>query len=378
MNILFVSNDPAIFDPKSASRARMRAYAAEMPEGELHIISRAPRGAREEKDGTLFLHPVHVPRSLILFLLPRRVHELILKHAIDIVSAQDPFEYGCIALRAREGTSAKLYVQIHTDFLSPWFIRAGNIRSPQVRMPFLNSVRRRFADKVLPQADGIRVVSKRIKDSLIARYGTTIKEPSVIPIMVSRELPPAVPLPSHNFAFVFMFVGRLEPEKRVEDIIDALARIHIQYPQAGLVIVGSGREQRRLVRYARKFRLQNHVLFLGARPDARGLMQSAHTLVQASAYEGYGLTLIEAALARVPIITTDVGIVGEVFQGYRDVLAVPVADPAALSVAMVGIMEDRQTRGMLVRSAELVANQHLDALREQPRLMFEDMKRLVV
>jgi glycosyltransferase involved in cell wall biosynthesis len=378
MKTLYVSNDPSIFNVASSARARMRNYARAVPDGELHIISRAPRGAREEQDGNLFLHPVTMPRLLIICFLPTRVRELIATYHIDIVSAQDPFEYGLIALRAIAGTKAKLYIQVHTDFLSPWFVKTGNLGSPSLRMPLLNRVRRHFADKVLPEADGIRVVSKRIKDSLTRRYGARIVEPSVIPVVVDRTVPPAVRLPPHHFNFVFIAIGRVEPEKRLEDIVDALARIHEQYPQAGLMIVGAGRERHKIARYAHKWRLENHVLFLGERADAWGLMQSAQAFIQASAYEGYGRTLIEAALARVPIITTDVGIVGEVFKGYRDVLAVPVADPAALAVAMVGMMEDVQARQLLIRSAQVVALEHLSAFTNQPALIAVDLARTLV
>ncbi len=58
----------------------------------------------------------------------------------------------------------------------------------------MNYVRRKFADRVLPKAHGIRTVSKRVKDSLVARYGNTILEPTVIPVAVDSMLPPRVPL----------------------------------------------------------------------------------------------------------------------------------------------------------------------------------------
>ncbi|HUY05360.1 MAG TPA: glycosyltransferase, partial [Candidatus Paceibacterota bacterium] len=178
MKVLFVSNDPAIFDATSAARVRMREYAAAI--GELHIVSAAPRSAREEEDGPLRLHPIRAWKVFRIRALSRRAHDLILEHGIEVVSAQDPFEHGLAALRAAAGTPAKLHIQVHTDFLSPWFVRDGNWRSASVRMPLLNRWRRRVADGVLPRAAGIRVVSERIKSSLVARYGSTIPEPAVI------------------------------------------------------------------------------------------------------------------------------------------------------------------------------------------------------
>ena len=370
MKALFVSNDPNIFDPKSDVRARMRAYAEAI--GELHIISAGPVFAREEHDGALYVHPVYAGKLFRMKLLTRRAVALIREYDIEIVSAQDPFEHGLAALRAVEAAGIKLHVQVHTDFLSPWFVREGNWRSPSIRMPLLNRWRRSVADRVLPKADGIRVVSERVKDSLIARYGSRIPEPSIIPVAVDATVPEKKPLPPHPFTFALLAVGRLEPEKRIEDILAALKLVIPQYPSVGLCIAGEGREWRKLERMVRKLKLKDHVLFLGHRSDARALMGSAQAFIQASAYEGYGRTLVEAALAKVPIITTDVGIVGEVFKGYEDVLAVPVADPTALALAIAGLLEDGAVRIEFPLHAEAAAREHLESIGDLPSRIAED------
>ncbi len=374
MKVLFVSNDPTIFDPASAARARMRAYAAAI--GELHIVSSASLSVQEGRDGNLFLHPVFSWKLFRVRALALRAHALILEYGIEVVSAQDPFEQGLAALRAVAGTDAKLHIQVHTDFLSPWFTRSGNWRSPSVRMPLLNRLRRMWADQVLPSAQGIRVVSERVKVSLIERYGTSICEPSVIPVAVDPTVPESSRLPPHPwFTFVLIAVGRLEPEKRIEDILAALKLVAAHYPMIGLFIVGEGRERPRLEQMADKLGLADKVVFLGDRPDARALMADAHAFIQASAYEGYGRTLIEAALAKVPIITTDVGIVGEVFKGYEDVLAVPVADPTALSLSIVGLIEDNDVRAELPRHAEDAARAHLATVGDLPARIAQDLAR---
>jgi glycosyltransferase involved in cell wall biosynthesis len=374
MKALFISNDPSIFNGASDARARMREYASHMEE--LHILSSGESWAEEKQDGNLFLHPVQAPRLFRTHILASRGKRLIKEKDIAIVSAQDPFEHGLAALNAVHGTSAKLHIQVHTDFLSPWFIRSGNWRSAKVHMPFLNSMRRRIADRVLPKAHGIRVVSKRVKDSLIERYGSSIQEPLIIPVAINPAVPKPVPLPPHPFTFALIAVGRLEPEKRIQDILEALALVVKHYPLAGLFIVGEGRERRRLEQKVRELDLSTHVLFLGERSDARGLIGSAQAFIQASAYEGYSRTLVEAALARVPIITTDVGIVGEVFKGYEDVLAAPVADPTALSLHIVGLIEDNQIRQQLWFHAEAVAKAHMTLLGDIPARVAADLNRV--
>lgn len=374
MKVLFVSNDPSAFDPASATRARLREYATVI--GELHFLSRAHDGAKEEQDGALFLHPIHAPKLFAPMQLQSRAHALILEKGIEVVSAQDPFEQGLAALKAVRGTQAKLHIQVHTDFLSPWFVRDGVFRSLRIKMPLLNRWRVGVAKKVLPHAAGIRAVSERVAKSIVVAYGDSVPTPSIIPIAVSPNVPAPVPLPPHGFSFAFMTSGRLAPEKRTEDILFALGKLGLHHQSVGLVVVGDGSEQEKLEKLAAKLGLSARVLFLGNRAaDARGLMASAQCYVQASAYEGYSRTLVEAALAKIPIITTDVGIVGEVLKGYEDVLATPPGDTANLAAHMEAIIGDHQLRKTLAMNAEHSVRNHLAAYADAPKLIAEDLAR---
>lgn len=373
MKVLFISNDPTIFDATSPVRSRMRAYATAI--GELHILSSAGRDAKEEQDGDLFLHPVRPWRLFRVRVLAHHARKLIRKYSIEIVSAQDPFEHGLAALRAVRGTSVKVHIQVHTDFLSSWFVKSGSWHN--LRMSLLNRYRCRIANHVLPAADGIRVVSERIKASLVAQYSSRIPLPSVIPITVSTEVPERALLPAHLFMFALIAVGRLEPEKRVEDILAALKLTVKHYPMVGLFIVGDGRERPRLEQMTSSLGLEKHVVFLGGRIGAQALMGGAQAFIQASAYEGYGRTLIEAALARIPIITTDVGIVGEVFKDGAEALVAPVADPKTLALNITKIIEDNRIRQELPIRAETAARAHLAAQGDLPTHIAADLARML-
>jgi glycosyltransferase involved in cell wall biosynthesis len=381
MNILFISNDPSIFTPESNARARMRTYAKEI--GTLHILSpgRAPdkkqKVIREEipGGGVLVLHTTSLPKPFCIQGMVKQARALIAKESIELVSAQDPFEYGWVALQATQGTKAKLHIQIHTDPFTVWFTRGNMTRISHMRMPMQNRARIFLADKVIPKADGIRVVSERIRDEVVARYPKRkAQNITVIPIAVPNELPPPIPLPAHSFSFAFITVGRLEPEKRIQDIIHAIGRIHLGYPAIGLFIVGEGSLRKKLERTVQHLGLENNIIFLGNRSDAVGLMQSAQGYVQASAYEGYSRTLIEAALCRIPIITTDVGIVGEVFRGYEEVLVAPPGDPGSLAFGMMGLVQDVQARRTYVMNAEKAARTHLATVQTTPAAIAADLR----
>ncbi len=375
MKVLFISNDTTIFDDGSATRARMRAYARAI--GELHIISRAAQRT-EIQDGNLYLHglrplPTIFGRVLFLRTLSRVAHQLIHKYDIEVVSAQDPFEHGRAALRAARNTNAKLHIQVHTDFCSPFFAKES----------YKNRLRLRIADLILPKADGVRVVSQRVKQGIIKRYGKRISEPVVIPIALivptssTSNSVSSEQFPKQSFTFVLMAVARLEKEKRLDDAIRVVAElVKKQYP-AELIIIGTGREQHHLTMLARRLNIEDRIIFFGERKDVSALLKNAQAFIQTSAYEGYGRTYIEAALACVPMVVTDAGIIGEVFKHNESALVCPVGDIACLSSAVSCVIEDMSLRHILINGARVAVQSHLNAIGDLPKRIADDLKKTI-
>lgn len=361
MKVLLISSDISVLDQGSSGHTNVRDNALAI--GELHVLLAAPK-SEDRDDGSLRIHAV-AAGSFLGPSLVRKAHALVAEYGIEAVWAQDAFERGMIGVQVAKKEKLPLYVNVDTDFLSPWYSMTGMFRSTQVRVPRVNQKRLRYADTVLPQASGIRVMSERVKASLLKKYGDRIPEPVVIPIAISH-IPEEVQFPPHAFTFSLMVAGRLDAARRVVDVLDALAHVKDRYPSTGLFVVGDGPERAALERHAKRLRLGDRVVFLGDRRDTWGLMRSAHVFIQASAYEGYGRRLLQAALARIPIITTDVGIVGEVFKGYDDVLAMPPGDPAALATHIMGLTEDGQARQLLAINAEAAAKRHIQAAGDIP------------
>lgn len=370
MKVLFISNDPTIFDPTSGARKRMRSYAAAI--GELHIVSLGEETA-DTQDDKLFLHSLRplstlFGRMLSLGMITRKAREIINKYEIEVVSAQDPFEHGRVAVHCTRDTKAKIHMQVHTDFLSPSFAKES----------YKNSIRVRMADVMLLHAQGIRTVSKRVKKSLIERYGTSIPEPVVIPIApptVSGTIKP-IPLPSLPFAFIMVAVGRLEKEKKFDDAIRVVSALVKEGYPVGLVIIGSGRELKKLKEFAKRQGVEKHIVFLGEQLKVMGLLSSAHAFLQTSAYEGYGRTYLEAALAGVPIVSTDAGIMGDVFVHDESALICPVGDIKCLTTQVSRLIEDSMLVRTLRERAREVAQEHIDNLGDLPARIAADFESL--
>ncbi|MES2668691.1 MAG: glycosyltransferase [Patescibacteria group bacterium] len=356
MKVLLITNDPTIL--RTGSSGHVHAKENALAIGELHVLLEGSQDAYYD-EGSLRIHVVKRARFFPYASIRKAATTISKQCGIQALWAQDPFELGEVVSGVAQDTGLPFYVNVYTDFLSPWYSTlTGMLRSSKVSVPSGNHARIKLAGNVLPKAAGIRVMSERSKVSLISKFGAAIPEPQVIPVQVHLAAPPPAPFP-FTFPFTLVAVGRLDAGRRVIDIIDALAILSDRYPGAGLFIVGDGPERAHLEHCVRRKKLTERVVFLGDRPDAWGLIQSANVFIQASAHEGYGRRILQAALARVPVITTDVGIVGEAFVGYEDVLAMPPGDPATLATHIIGLMEDGQARELLSMSAEASAKRFL-------------------
>jgi len=117
--------------------------------------------------------------------------------------------------------------------------------------------------------------------------------------------------------------SRLEPEKDIETALSAFAMAEKSSLNTGLVIVGSGSMEASLSNLAQNLGIDKKVLFLGWRDadDLAHIRASSDVFLSTSLYEGYGLSLIEASRAGLPIVSTDVGIAPELLPS--DKLAMP-------------------------------------------------------
>jgi len=222
------------------------------------------------------------------------------KFDCDIVSTQDPFESGLAGAFIYKKLGARLHVQVHTDITSSEFVRVG----------FLNRIRRIIASWVIPKADCIRTVSRRIERGIEIRY-RPIADVSILPIHVDLKEFKKIERKKHkHFETTLLVVSRLEKEKNVELAIRALYKARRVGNEAGLVIVGSGREESKLKDLAEELGIAQWVKFVGWQ-DPKNYYGVADLVLVTSHYEGYGMTIVEALSAGVPVLSTDVGIAHE-------------------------------------------------------------------
>jgi len=158
-----------------------------------------------------------------------------------------------------------------------------------------------------------------------------------------------------------LFLGRLDPKKRVSDLIEAFGLIAEEYPDTRLVIVGTGSLDDELEEQARATAASDRIVFEGRVPDEAipEYYASSELFVLPSVWEGHPLTLLEAWASGIPVITTEVEGIQEFVDHEENGYLVPPESPPDLADALRVSLDDPESAREWAREArELVRSEY--------------------
>ncbi|HEV2314372.1 MAG TPA: glycosyltransferase [Candidatus Acidoferrales bacterium] len=135
-------------------------------------------------------------------------------------------------------------------------------------------------------------------------------------------------------------LGRLDPQKGFEFLIQAAARVVAEAPNVRFAIAGEGALRKDLEGLINSLGLQNHFRLIGFRTDVADFLAALDIFVCPSLWEGGPLTVLEAMRLARPVISTPVGIVPEVLQDRVNGLSVPIQDAYKLAAAILELVRD--------------------------------------
>lgn len=150
---------------------------------------------------------------------------------------------------------------------------------------------------------------------------------------------------------LLLFVGRIEREKGLDELLTAFHQITTKLPEPiSLVFVGEGSQSDRL---ARQTKGDSRILLAGARPpdDVAHYLAAADALVLPSWAEGTPNVVLEALAAGRPVVATHVGGIPDVVQHDRTGLLVPPRDVIALASAMHSALRRSWSEEEIARTA---------------------------
>ena len=321
MKVLMISLDRACLREGSLQREKMLRYGGVFDE--LYVvlfyagptlparISLAPNVTIYPTNHFFRFSPYYFYRAFRI--ASRIVRERRFAGSEDVVTAQDSFPTGVVAYALKIAFGIPFQLQVHIDFFNPYFVR----ESVWYR---LQAACARF---LLPRADGVRAVSNGIARYVREELAVDPRKISVLPVMPDMraiaDAEPRFDLRARypQFSFIALMVCRLVKQKGVGRALDAMRILARTHPEAGLIIVGSGPEERRLKRTVAGMGLKN-VFFVPWAEDVISYYKGADVFLLPSLYEGWGLTVVEAMAAGLPVIATPVGCVPELVDSGKN------------------------------------------------------------
>jgi glycosyltransferase-like protein len=221
------------------------------------------------------------------------------------------------------------------------------------------------------EPDRLLVVSEHWRQTLRADYGVDaevvhngVDAQRFRPISAERRL--AMRAQVGRDRFVFLAVGGIEPRKGSVYLIEAMAELKRRGGRCPVLVVVGGHSfqdyeayrEAALARLAELgLELGTDVVLLGTVSDDElaGWYRAADALAFPSVKEGWGLAVLEAMSADLPVIASDIPVFREYLTDGENALLPPAGDPSALADAMHSLMVDGDLRDKLRRQGRDVA-----------------------
>lgn len=160
---------------------------------------------------------------------------------------------------------------------------------------------------------------------------------------------------ANEFDVIFGLVARLAYPKNPLLFLKAAKQIIKSYNQAKFVLIGDGSLYDECREFVNVNDLGKNIFLLGLRKNARRFLVDMNIFVLTSQFEGLPLTIIEAMFAKLPIIATDVGGIGELVQNERNGFLVSSDNSVELAERMKALIRDAEKRTKMGKESQKIA-----------------------
>lgn len=317
---------------------------------EVHILAPQSAGVRGQTDeivhpvGTVVPIPINgsVARVSLSLRLARKVKETLEREQFDVVHLHEPLlpALPITVLRYSQSVNVGTFHAFAQSNIGYFYGK-----------PILRYFVRRLHGKI--------AVSTAARD-FVSEYFPG--EYEIIPngIDFNRFAGPLEPIKQYsNSDPKILFVGRLEKRKGLKYLLRAMAGVWGHFPEARLIVVGSGPllENYRRLADARQLGNVEFAGFVSSEELARYYQSCDVFCAPSTGQESFGIVLLEAMASGKPIVATDI-------PGYRYVvnngvegLLVPPKDEQALALSLVRLLSDSALRNKMGQSGRRRAEQ---------------------
>ncbi len=329
---------PYAWDSPGGVQSHVRGLAREMTRRGHTVQILAPgRAPCADPTVTIVGRPLRVPyNGSIAPICPHplalaRVARLVRHLRPDVVHVHEPFSPG-LSLAAALAARAPVVATFHACADRLWTYR--------LFAPLLRIVLRHCHHVVAVSDAAAALLARDLALRADVRHNAVDLE--TFDGAAPLALPPAPTV---------LFVGRLEPRKGVGVLLQALPALIARVPDVRVLVVGDGGGRGEIERLPAPLRA--HVQALGAVSDGDLLRcyASADLLVApALGRESFGIVLLEAMAAGLPVVASDIPGYRAVVRDGIDGLLVPAGDAGRLAAALATVLTDRGVAGALAAS----------------------------
>jgi|Deesub1362B_J571_1020462.scaffolds.fasta_scaffold02815_5 phosphatidylinositol alpha-mannosyltransferase len=297
-----------------------------------------------------FISPIPFSGSVArISLSPRiyqRVKEVLKRGRFDVIHLHEPL-----------APALPLIILRHSS-LTPESILVGTFhayRESGAGYEYGKPILKRFINRL----DGKIAVSKAARDYVASYFpGEYVIIPNGIDVERFGKAEPLEGLIEGGPKI--LFVGRLEKRKGLKYLLRAFSLVKETLPKSKLIVVGAydKDDKRPFIRYIRRHRLRG-VRFVGyvSEEDLPRYYRTCDVFCAPSTgFESFGIVLLEAMAAGVPIVASDIAGYREVLKNGQEGFLVPPEDDIALADALIRLLKDPSLRKEMGRRGQEKAN----------------------
>ncbi len=295
----------------------------------------------------------------------REVRKILEKFRPDVVHVQVADPMGCRAVKEARRLGIPV---VSTEHNQPEVL-TDSLKMPRLMKTGANKALSRYFRGRFLKSDFVTMPTERAIRVLIGAERRALEVP-VAAVSNGVDLSRFRPGKRAEVPTV-VYVGRIDPEKRVGTILKSFAKLLEKISTARMVVAGDGVDLARVKKLAVELNIAEKVDFRGkvVAEDLVKIYQEGWIFATASPIETQGIVLIEAAATGLPLIAVDAGAVAEVCRNNENGILVPAfakdletggekQEVAAIAEAMIKILSDEKLRAKFAEKSQEIAHEH--------------------
>jgi glycosyltransferase involved in cell wall biosynthesis len=262
-----------------------------------------------------------------------------------IIYAQDPISAEAAVNLKKAGHDLEVVYAIHYNLsVAEEWVGKGTI----ARDGGLYQAMQARDGRILTQVDRLVFVSDFMAQQVLSQHPEAANVPRwVVPNVVSEPNSDTTSISSD-----LINIGTLEPRKNQAFLLEVLRHAHRLGHPYSLTLAGDGKDMAALKALAENYALTPFVTFAGNVPSAASLLPKHRVYVHAAQMESFGIVLVEALAAGLPVFAAPVGGVPEVFKDGVEGHYWPLDNPEKAAKCLISVLSDDERYEAMAKAAK--------------------------